>query len=62
MIQLTNGLMNGHESGDHSSIRTICEQWEVGLDGLLDKVFLATNLLSLPSQHNVLYVFFEGKI
>lgn len=36
-IQLTNCLRDGHESGNHSSIRTICEQWELGLDGLPDK-------------------------
>lgn len=36
-IQLTNCLRDGHESSNHSSIRTICEQWELGLDGLPDK-------------------------
>ncbi|KAL5100785.1 hypothetical protein RYX36_005112 [Vicia faba] len=36
-IKLTNCLRDGHESDDHSSIRTICEQWELGLDGLPDK-------------------------
>ncbi|CAK8534560.1 unnamed protein product [Lathyrus sativus] len=36
-VQLTNCLRDGHESGNHSSIRTICEQWELGLDGLSDK-------------------------
>jgi len=49
--------MNNHESGDRFSIRAICEQWELGLDGLHDKVLLATNLLSLPPQHNVLCFF-----
>ncbi|WJX28856.1 hypothetical protein P8452_17527 [Trifolium repens] len=36
-IQLANCLRDGHESSDHASIRTICEQWELGLDGLPDK-------------------------
>ena len=40
-IQLTNCLRDGPENGDHSSIRTICEQWELGLDGLPDKVLHA---------------------
>ncbi|XP_058756316.1 protein ROLLING AND ERECT LEAF 2-like [Vicia villosa] len=36
-IKHTNCLREDHESGDHSSVRTICEQWEPGLDGLPDK-------------------------
>jgi hypothetical protein len=52
-IQLANCLRDDHESCDHASIRTICEQWELGLDGLPDKV-LAQNLMSLPLPDNVL--------
>lgn len=53
-IQLTNCLRDGHESSNHSSIRTICEQWELGLDGLPDKV-----LLTLTTCHAL---FFEWKM
>lgn len=37
-IQRTDYLRDGHERSDNSSrIRTICEQWELGLDQLPDK-------------------------
>ncbi|KAK7281419.1 hypothetical protein RIF29_09402 [Crotalaria pallida] len=37
-VQLTKHLRDGDESSDHSSrIRTICKQWEHGLDQLPDK-------------------------
>lgn len=36
-IQLTNSLRDGQECSNHSSILTICEQWELGLNGLPDK-------------------------
>lgn len=35
-IELTNYLREGHEGGHHSSISSICEQWELGLEGLPD--------------------------
>lgn len=42
-VQLTNCLMDEHErSGCASMIRSICEQWDLGLDSLPDKV-LSTN-------------------
>lgn len=40
-IQRTDYLRDGHERSDNSSrIHTICEQWELGLDQLPDKVLL----------------------
>ena len=49
-IQLTNCLRDGQESSNHSSIRTISEQWELGLDGLPDKV-----LLTLTTCHALFF-------
>lgn len=51
-IQLTNCLRDGHECGDHSSlIHSICQQWELGLDRLPDKV------LSFPKFDVSLFLF-----
>ncbi|KAL2331179.1 hypothetical protein Fmac_018760 [Flemingia macrophylla] len=36
-VQLTNSLRDGQECSNHSSILTICEQWELGLNELRDK-------------------------
>ncbi|RDY13616.1 Nitrate regulatory gene2 protein, partial [Mucuna pruriens] len=36
-IQLTGSLRDGHECSNHSSILTICEQWERGLNELPEK-------------------------
>lgn len=43
-IELTNYLREGHEGGHHSYISSICEQWELGLEGLPDKVLFAQKL------------------
>lgn len=56
-IKRTNCLREGHESGDHSSIRTICEQWELGLDGLPDKVLHA--IIFYPFSILQMIIFYE---
>ncbi|KAK7411720.1 hypothetical protein VNO78_03157 [Psophocarpus tetragonolobus] len=36
-IKLTDGLRDGHECSNHSTILAICQQWELGLNELPDK-------------------------
>lgn len=60
-IEHTNCLREGQESGNHSSIHTICKQWELRLDGLPDKVLFAQNLMSLFFLPVCFGDFSEGK-
>jgi len=46
-IKLTESLRDGQESSNHSSVLTICEHWERGLNDLPEKVLLCQNSMSI---------------
>ncbi|KAL2327479.1 hypothetical protein Fmac_020906 [Flemingia macrophylla] len=56
-IQLTDSLRDGQECSNHSSILTICEQWELGLNELPNKETaeaiksLLSSICSIIAQH-----------
>lgn len=59
-IKLTESLRDGQESSNHSSVLTICEQWEHGLNDLPEKVLLVK--IRCQSFFLGLCLFLTGKI